>query len=359
MTDPASPPAASPAPDSPFAAKVLIVIGLGALAAALFALVDLLMLVFAAVIVAVVLRAVGNLILKVLPVGHTASVLLAALAIVAILGLVVVLFGATLAAQTSELIGRLPAAWARLNEQLKALGWSDDLKAQIENAGAYAGTFAQQLPGFALGLAGVIANIGLAIVGGIMLAVEPRAYRDGTLLLVPPGARPSAARAFDASGKALQGWLGAQLVSMIVIGVLTGVGLWIAGVPSALGLGLFAGLAQFIPVVGPIVSAVPGLMIAATTDWNTFGWAALVYVGVQQIEGNLVTPYVQKHLAGIPTALALFSIVACGVLFGPLGVILATPLTLVVLVLVKSLYLRDTLGEAVHLPGETPPGPPR
>ena len=109
------------------------------------------------------------------------------------------------------------------------------------------------------------------------------------------------------------------------------------------------------PVIGPIVSAVPGLMISATTDWNTFLWAAAVYVGVQQIEGNLVTPYVQKHIAGIPMALALFSIVAFGVLFGPLGVILATPLTLVALVLVKSLYLRDMLGEEVHLPGEKPP----
>ena len=219
------------------------------------------------------------------------------------------------------------------------------------------GQFAAQVPLVALGIAGVIANIGLALVGGVMLAMEPKAYRDGTLLLVPRAARPAAKRAVDATGHALTGWLAAQLISMIVIGVLTGVGLWIAGVPSALGLGLFAGLAQFIPVVGPVVSAVPGLMISATTDWTTFGWAALVYVGVQQIEGNLVTPYVQKHIAGIPMALALFSIVAFGVLFGPLGVILATPLTLVVLVLVKSLYLRDTLGEKVHLPGEPQPAP--
>lgn len=341
--------------DERFVRKVLIVFGLAALAALIWTLSDLLLLVFTAIIVAVVLRAVGNLIRRVLPVGESLSVFLALLAILIIVGLVIFLFGATLAAQTSELIGRLPAAWEGIKTLLSGYGWGDDLLKQIEGLGDYAGQFAAQVPLVALGIAGVIANVGLAIVGGVMLAMEPKSYRDGTLLLVPRPARANATRAVDATGHALTGWLAAQLVSMIVIGVLTGVGLWIVGVPSALGLGLFAGLAQFVPVVGPIVSAVPGLMISATTDWNTFAWAAVVYIGVQQIEGNLVTPYVQKHIAGIPMALALFSIVAFGALFGPLGVILATPLTLVALVLVKSLYLRDMLGETIHLPGEPRP----
>jgi predicted PurR-regulated permease PerM len=346
--------AAAQTGDDKFVRKVLTVFALAALAALIWTLSDLLLLIFAAIIIAVVLRAVGNLIRKVLPVGETLSVVLALVAILGILSLVIFLFGATLAAQTSELIGRLPTAWAGLKNLLSDTSWGGDLMKQMEGLGDYAGQFAAQVPLVALGVAGVIANVGLALVGGVMLATEPKAYRDGTLLLVPKAARASAARAVDATGHALTGWLAAQLISMIVIGVLTGVGLWIAGVPSALGLGLFAGLAQFIPVVGPVVSAIPGLMISATTDWNTFAWAAVVYVGVQQIEGNLVTPYVQKHIAGIPMALALFSIVAFGVLFGPLGVILATPLTLVALVLVKSLYLRDALGEKVHLPGEPP-----
>jgi predicted PurR-regulated permease PerM len=340
-----------------FVRKVLIVFALAGLAALFYVLSDLLMLVFSAVIVAVVLRALGDLIRRVLPVSHSISVALAALAILIVLAIVIWLFGAILAAQTAELIGRLPGAWTALRGSLEAYPFAADLMSQMENAGKFAGQFAAQLPLFALGVAGVIANLGLAIVGGVMLAMEPRAYRDGMLLLVPRGARPSAERAVVSSGRALGGWLAAQVVSMIVIGTLTGIGLWIVGVPSALGLGLFAGLAQFVPVVGPIVSAVPGLMISATTDWNTFAWAAVVYVGVQQIEGNLVTPYVQKHIAGIPMALALFSIVAFGVLFGPLGVVLATPLTLVALVLVKSLYLRDMLGEDVRLPGEKPPAP--
>lgn len=345
------------ASDEKFVRKVLIVFALAALAALIWALSDLLLLIFAAIIIAVVLRAVGGLIQRVLPVRDSLAVVLALLAILGILILVIFLFGATLASQTSELIGRLPAAWTGIKALLSSYGWGDDLLKQMDSLGDYMGEFAAQVPLVAIGIAGVIANVGLAIVGGVMLAMEPGAYRDGTLMLIPKSGRPNATRAVNATGHALTGWLAAQLVSMIIIGTLTGIGLWIAGIPSALGLGLFAGLAQFVPVVGPVVSAIPGLMISATTDWNTFMWAAIVYVGVQQVEGNLVTPYVQKHIAGIPMALALFSIVAFGVLFGPLGVILATPLTLVALVLVKSLYLRDALGEKVHLPGE-PHSPP-
>lgn len=344
--------------DGSFTRRVLIVFALAALAALAFALKDLFLLVFASIIVAVVLRATGDGLRRILPVGESLSVALAAVIILVVIVVIVWLFGATLAAQTSELIGRLPAAWEGVKQLLTSWGLDDNLATQIEGLGDHAGEYAAQLPGVALGVAGVIANVGLAIVGGVMLALEPKSYRDGTLLLVPPSARPGWTRAINSTGHALRGWLAAQLISMIVIGSLTWLGLWIVGVPSALGLGLFAGLAQFVPVVGPVISAVPGLMISATTDWNTFLWAALVYVGVQQVEGNLVTPYVQKHIAGIPMALALFSIVAFGVLFGPLGVILATPLTLVTLVMVKSLYLRDTLGEQVSLPGEKPAPPP-
>ena len=342
--------------DGPFVRRVLIVFALAALAALAFALKDLFLLIFAAIIVAVVLRAMGDALRRILPIGDGLSVAVATVAILALVAMVIWLFGATLAGQTAELIGRLPAAWEGVKRLLTEWGVGDELTQQLENLGDYAGAYAAQLPGVALGIVGIIANVGLAIVGGVMLAIEPKSYRDGTLLLVPRPGRENARRAVNATGKALRGWLAAQLISMLVIGVLTGVGLWIVGVPSALGLGLFAGMAQFVPVVGPVVSAIPGLMISATTDWNTFLWAAAVYIGVQQIEGNLITPFVQKHIAGIPMAMALFSIVAFGVLFGPLGVILATPLTLVALVAVKSLYLRDALGEEVRLPGEPPAG---
>ena len=341
--------------DGAFVRRVLIVIALLGLTALVIFLADLVLLIIAAIIVAVLLRAVADLIARVVPMRESWAVLPAALLILALLGLVGWLFGRQMADQIAVLIQTIPGAWNNFKTTIQDFPLGNMLVDQLQHIGDFAGQFAGQVPLIAMGVAGALANVGLGIVGGIMLAMEPRSYRDGLLLLVPKAARDSYRRALNASGQALKGWLIAQLISMVIIGTLTGIGLWLVGVPSALGLGLFAGLAQFVPVIGPIVSAVPGLLVSATVGWHLFFWALAVYVGVQQTEGNLVTPWVQKHFAGIPMALALFSIVAFGALFGPLGVILATPLTLIGLVLVRSLYIRDVLGEEVELPGEPKP----
>jgi predicted PurR-regulated permease PerM len=338
--------------DAIFTRRVIIVLGLIGFSALLLYLSDLILLIVASILVAVVLRAVARLICHVIPMKEHHAVLPAALIILGVLGVVVWLFGAEMATQTSLLIDMLPGAWENLKSLALTYPLGAQLVAQVQHIGQFAGNFASQVPLIALGVAGAIANLGLAIVGGLMLAMEGRSYREGALMLFPRSVRINLRKALNSTALALRAWLLAQAISMVVIGVLTGIGLWLAGVPSALGLGLFAGLAQFVPVVGPIASAIPGLMIAATTDWTTFLWALAIYVGVQQIEGNLVTPWVQKHIAGIPMALSLFAIVAFGILFGPLGIILATPLTMIVLVMVRSLYIRDLLGEEVELPGE-------
>lgn len=338
--------------DAVFIRRVLLLIGLIGLTALLLYLSDLILLIIAAIIVAVLLRAVADLITRIIPMRESLAVLPAAVLILAVLGVVGWLFGRQMAEQVSVLIGLIPGAWAQFKTTIQGFPLGNVLVDQLQHIGEFAGQFAGQVPLIAMGVAGALANIGLGIVGGVMLAIEPKANRDGLLLLFPRSVRPNMLRALNASGRALKGWLVAQLISMAIIGTLTGIGLWLVGVPSALGLGLFAGLAQFVPVVGPIASAVPGLLVSATAGWHILVWAIVVYVGVQQIEGNLVTPWVQKRFAGIPMTLALFSIVAFGALFGPLGVILATPLTLIGLVLVRSLYIRDVLGEEVELPGE-------
>ncbi len=341
--------------DALFVRRVLVVMALLAAAALAVFLSDLLMLVIAAILVAVVLRAVADLITRIVPMKERWAVVPAALLILGVLVLAVSLFGRQMAEQVTTLVGMLPGALARLKTQ-----FADDpifaaMLEQLEDAGEYAGTFAAQVPGWALGAAGALANIGLGLVGGIMLALEPRAYRDGFLLLFPERQRGEIRATLNGCGHALKGWLLAQFVSMIIIGVLTGIGLWLAGEPSAIGLGVFAGIAQFVPLLGPFVSAVPGLLISATVSLDVFLLALLVYVGVQQLEGNLVTPMVQRHLAGLPMALALFAMVAFGALFGILGVVLATPLTIIALVLVRGLYIRGVLGEKLLLPGERPP----
>lgn len=139
---------------------------------------------------------------------------------------------------------------------------------------------------------------------------------------------------------------------MLAVGVLTGLGLWALGVPAALGLAIIATLLDFVPLVGPIAAAVPAILLALTVDPRTGLLTTLLYLVVQQIEGNLLQPLVQQRAVELPPALLLFALIGAGLLFGVLGVLLAAPLTVVIFVLVKRLYVRETLGEDTDVPGE-------
>ena len=160
------------------------------------------------------------------------------------------------------------------------------------------------------------------------------------------------------SGGALRLWLRGQLISVLLVGTLTWIGLALAGVPAAFALGTIAALLEVVPYVGPIVSAIPGLLLALALAPETALWALLVYVAVQQIEGNFIQPLVQKKVVTVPPALTLFGMIAAGLLFGFLGILFAAPLAVVAYVLLKRLYVREVLHTATTVPGEPHPNFP-
>jgi predicted PurR-regulated permease PerM len=158
----------------------------------------------------------------------------------------------------------------------------------------------------------------------------------------------------DISGQALRLWLVGQLGAMVMVGFLTATGLWLLGLPSPLALGLLAALTEFVPLVGPIAAALPALLLATAGGLEMVIWTLALYVFVQQAENYIITPLLQHRTVSLPPALTLFALLAAGVVLGPLGVILAAPLTVLVYVAVKKLYVRETLGEETPVPGETP-----
>lgn len=135
-------------------------------------------------------------------------------------------------------------------------------------------------------------------------------------------------------------------------GIWSTAGLLLLGIPNAVGLGIIAGLFEFVPFVGPLLSFVPAGLVALSQGGASLWWVLGLYVLIQQLESNLLVPLIQERTVDLPPVLGMFAIVAMGMLFGPLGIVLGIPVTIVAMVVVKELYVRETLGEEVDVPGE-------
>lgn len=358
LNTPAPDPTPQPRPQNPVR---LVLIGAVALVGAYMAaqmavrLSSLWMLIFGSVLVAVILRSIADPLVRRTPLGDGAATLVAVLVVIAVLAAISALFGQAIATQLTGLAERVPAGWDYVRGQVQASPLGDQL---LEAAGAIAGQAGRALvvaQRVATSAISGVATLVLVLVAGVFLATKPAVAREGALALAPLSVRPRLREVMNACGRALKGWLKAQLLSMLLVGTLVGLGLWLIGVPSPLALALLTGLAQFVPVVGPIVSAAPALLIAATVGPNALLLTLALYLGVSQLEANLITPLAQRNVASLPVVLGIFAVVGLGSLFGPLGVLFATPLALVIYTAVTMLYRQDVLHDPdARAPGETP-----
>lgn len=348
---PSSPaPASGPQSEAVFIRRVLIVIGILAAVAAVYLLSDILLLAFGAVLVAVVLRAIARPLEKASTLGPQLSLAAAGLGVLALLVGIGVLFGSQISDQLSSLVERLPAATARLSKSEPFQSVSQLLK------GSSIGNLLSNALSWGSTVFGGLASFFVVLIAGIYIALSPLTYRDGLLMLFPKAAQKRVSATIDDAGEALRLWLGAQLLAMILVGLMTGVGLAIIGVPSAIGLGLIAGVLEFVPIVGPVVAAVPALLLASTQSWELAAWTLALFVVVQQVESNIIMPLVSGRAVDLPPAVGLFAVIAIGILFGPLGLLLGYPLAIVTDVAVRRLYVRGALGEEVEIAGEKSDG---
>lgn len=342
-----------PVPVSQMILAAVILVSVYVLAQGILRLASLWMLVFGSIVVAVVLRSIADPLVKRLKWRDGLAVLASVLTVLLLLALVSFLFGREVARQIDQLAVTLPAAWEHVQADIRASPFADRLVAPLESLASNAGAILARAPGVLMGTASAIATLVLVLVAGVFLSLDPSGARDGALSLTPKPWRPRGREVMNACGRALKGWLRAQLVSMILVGTIVGIGLWIIGVPAPLALGMLSGLAQFVPIVGPIASAVPALVLAATGGAHPALLTLALYVGVSQLEANLITPLVQKNVASLPVVLGIFAVVGLGTLFGPVGVLFATPLAVVLYTIVTMLYRRDVLGdEDASAPGE-------
>jgi predicted PurR-regulated permease PerM len=309
---------------------------------------EVVMIIFAAVLAAVVLRGAA------VRVGRLVNLSPRWGLVVVIVGLLVLLVGLgwwrgpVIALEAGQLRERLGIQVEALRTSLSQTSWGQEILDQIPfglgsdgSSGGGMGSVSPRLAGAiastlwsVLGLAG---TFGVVVIAALYMAAAPEAYVTGLIALLPRRWRLRERRVLETVERDLWGWLVGQLLDMLIVGVLCGVGLVLLNMPLALILAIIAGLLNFVPYIGAITGAVPAVLIAFAIGPHEALSVALLYFGVQFFEGNVAAPMIQSRTINLPPALAILAQTAFGVIFGLFGIVLATPLTAAIIAAVRAL----------------------
>lgn len=335
------------ASNASFIRRLLLIVLVGAAAFAAWRLSDVLMVAFGSALLALMLRGLSGAMGRGTGISEAWMVAPIVLALFAGVGAIVWLFGSQVSMQFSLLGVDLPQSISQLTREVGATPWGAWFldRADDMNFTGATGQIAGHLAALFGSVFRAVAYLAVLLFAAIYLAAQPERYRHGLLRLIPPERRDRMGEVLDLVGVTLRRWIIGQSITMTVVGTLTGIGLWGLGISAPVALGLIAGAFAFIPYVGPVLAAAPGILMAATQGPLPALYAAALYGGVHFVEGNLITPLVQAEAVELPPVLTLFATLVFGVLLGPVGVLLAAPLTVVLLVFVNMLYLEDALGD--------------
>ena len=277
------------------------------------------------------------------------------LSIFALVSVIASLVGTRLAHQANEFTQAVPSSLIQIRDylnQYQSGKWIIEQSPELGKAIAQ-GNFPSRISD----LASAIIDVGLALVimlfVGLYCAAEPRLYVEGLLRLIPLHRRPRAGEILDTVAYNIRWWLLGQMFAMVCVGLITFVGLSIARAPLALTLGLLAGVLEIIPNVGPVLWLVPASLVALGEGTTTVLHVVMIYAVTHAVESYVLIPLVQRRSVLLPPSLSILAVVLLGLLSGILGLLVAAPLSLVVMLLVKMLYVEDRLGDhGVRVPGE-------
>jgi predicted PurR-regulated permease PerM len=308
-----------------------------------------LLLFFAAVLLAIMLDTITEGIKHVLPVPRSVRLIISILLVISVfaaLGLVI----PSILAQTPEFaryveqwvesIQRWLSEWAPVRESLES-GESGNLISLLPDPAGILGGAAQLL-GTVLGAA---TGLALILIAGIYLAVDPSRYYNGTLSLLNPESRETFAKIASDANMVLRRWLFGQILMMLIIGTGSYIVLSLLEVPLALLLSFIAGLTAFVPYIGPLIGGGIMVLVAATQDLRLGLMVFAFYMVLQILDDYFLTPMIQSRAIFVPPVIVILSQVIFGVLFGLLGIALATPLAAIIGVIVSRLYFHEPVKE--------------
>ena len=272
-----------------------------------------------------------------------------ALLVIGFVGLALYLIIPLAAKQVQELWGHVPHLADRATVWLKEFAANhptiagfipQELSVDAESVGKYAPSVLGGASRLTASAAGTIVGIFLVFITTIYAVANPRPLAEGFLRAVSPAYRDR----FEAAGERLNGqiraWAMGIVFAMVFIFLLTWIGLSIIGIKQAFLFALIAGLFEAIPIIGPVLSAVPPIVVALITNPILVVWIMLLFVIIQQIENHLLVPIIMSHQLRLHPVTVIFSVLVMGGLFGIVGVFLATPAAVTAGILYDELYLR-------------------
>lgn len=310
---------------------------------------EVLLLVFAGLLFAVLLSSLADALVRIsgmrrgMAIGLTVGVLLA--------GTVATGWGLwpSLSDQTDQLAKELPAALGELRGWFEGREWGRWLlgRAEPDQMGGGAAIVNQATGVLVTTISALAAGLIILFVG-LYVAAQPSLYHRGLRRLVPVAGRHRADAVLFEVTSVLRWWLIGKILSMVLVGVLTTVGLWWLDVPLALTFGLLAAALTFIPNFGPVLSVVPPALLALADDPTRAAYVVALYLAIQMVESYAVTPLIQRRTVSMPPALTIMSQLVLGLLAGGIGVAVATPLTAAAMTMIRMLYVEDLLEQDAH-----------
>lgn len=346
-----------------FKSDILFFIAIILFLLSFYYLVQVWLMVFASTLVAVFLLSLKELVARTPKLGkffakapHGVQVGAVAGVLVALVAGFLVMFGNELVAQFDQIKTLIPESleviknyaqgYPVIYEWLTQSAWAVELQKDPQ---AFFGQFSDklvgQVPSLLGGMVGGVTTFVVILIIGLFFALSPQVYTKSLIALVPTDKRDKARYLMDRSYGAARQWLIGQLVVMAFVGVCTGVALWLMGIPFALALGVIAFVLDFVPVLGPWLSAVPILLLTLIVAPDMLIWSLVMIIVVQQLESYVVAPLVQQKLVDLPPVALLLSQIVMGTLTGILGVAMATPLVVVAIVWVQVVYIKFILND--------------
>ena len=279
---------------------------------------------------------------------------LVTLVILVLLGIGGYLLLPELAKQASQLSSALPSALLRFSSWIGELANRFGVPGLGEETPSTStlASLGRPLLGGALGLFKSLASV---VVGSVVvafvafyLAASPLPAVNWVIRLFPPDRRIRARHVLAKIRANLLGWLVGRLLAMVTVGILATVTLYLIGIRGALVLGIFTGLAAFVPFIGPIIAAIPPLLLGLAGGWLDALWVLFTYIAIQQVEGNLITPLIMEKTASLHPAVVIVAVAVLASAFGFLGALLALPATVVSAALVEELWFRRLEGASAE-----------